>query len=728
MRQSGRVRSSERFIVLAVVTLAVLLSVLACDLGQDGVETHEIVIEQPVHKHPPLESSEPSRLAPTRLAPCVPATPPDSRRPNRMVAWGPEGSEILYSFGSGVYAASTDGLLLRIVVNGSPVPEGRTSFDISPDGANIVYSTCKSRGNSSEADGDARYTYEYELALVNRDGTERQVLIRRRSFKDNPAWSPDGTRVAFLSESWQSDSGRVVSLNSMAADRTGQRVEARGSITLRVQPQWSPDGERIAFVKDEDDGARAIYVVMADGSLDEWRLTDTVSGPSWSPDGTWIAFAKADGDDVALYTIAADGMDEQRLTVIDGWQPVSEEADPAKAWITKVAWSPAGEQILYTCGEAGGNVCVVGVGGTPVDRLPIGFGDGALPAWSPDGSRIAVVTAGGVNHDGVFLYTAAPDGSDLLILSGQRRKDAGMESVGGQHDVSTKDVAACAEGFVVPDPETNAGLVEDCKTLLEIRDELRGMAWLHWGSNRPIADWVGVAIGGTPPRVREIDLRSRRLRGTIPRGLSRLSELRTLNLSGNYLGDEIPWDLGMLENLRGLDVRDNYLTGEIPPELGRLTELVYLLLDDNYLQGPIPPELGALAKLQSLAIHDNLLTGMIPAELGKLANLKGLRLQGNRLTGTIPPELGNLSDLISLDFSGNKLTGAIPAELGQLASLKVLTLDDNRLTGAIPPELGDLPKLRQLDLTENQFAGCVPVVLRDIRDTDIGDLDLPDCE
>ena len=143
----------------------------------------------------------------------------------------------------------------------------------------------------------------------------------------------------------------------------------------------------------------------------------------------------------------------------------------------------------------------------------------------------------------------------------------------------------CATGQAVADATDNPGLVDDCEALLSARDTLAGSATLNWSAGRPIAEWDGVTLEGTPQRVSQLFLVQRQLTGRVAPELGNLSSLESLNLN------------------------DNELTGEIPSELSGLADLQKLYLDDNLLSGPIPPELGNLANLQELDLRDNLLSG-----------------------------------------------------------------------------------------------------------------------
>ena len=289
---------------------------------------------------------------------------------------------------------------------------------------------------------------------------------------------------------------------------------------------------------------------------------------------------------------------------------------------------------------------------------------------------------------------------------------------------SAPSLLACDDGTAVPDPEDNPGLVQDCKTLLAVRDELvNNGANLNWDARWPIAKWRHITVTGSPPRVVKIDFHDPRtvefpnmpqppprepLRGSIPPELGQLTGLQVLTFAYNRLTGPIPPELGQLPRLNRLDLFDNQLTGPIPPELGRLPELEYLRLHNNRLTGPIPPELGQLPVLLVLDLSDNQLTGPIPPELGQLPKLYRLRLFDNQLTGPIPPELGRLPELEYLRLFDNQLTGPIPPELRRLPNLLLLGLSHNRLTGPIPPELGQLPKLIHLGLSNNRLTGPIP--------------------
>ena len=313
-------------------------------------------------------------------------------------------------------------------------------------------------------------------------------------------------------------------------------------------------------------------------------------------------------------------------------------------------------------------------------------------AWSPDGSKIAIVSDQHSTIDPVVVYIADRDGENLRALVDTI---SGRQALAWSPEMLALGIGSCSISATVPTPDAPPGLLQDCEALLNARDVLAYSARpLNWSYEVPINEWEGVTFTGSQLRVTRLELPASAGR----RGLS----------------GPIPTALGNLPELWRLDLSDNDLTGSIPPELGNLTELGGLDLSGNDLSGSLPPELGNLTKLTRLSLSDNGLTGSLPPELGNLTWLWGLDLSHNGLTGSLRPELGNLTKLEDLSLSHNGLTGSLPPELGNLTELEDLSLSHNGLTGSLPPELGNLTELGRLDLSGNDLSGCVPVELREI--------------
>jgi Tol biopolymer transport system component len=170
-----------------------------------------------------------------------------------------------------------------------------------------------------------------------------------------------------------------------------------------VDPAWSPDGSRIAFTS-ERDGNREIYVMNANGT-NPVRLTNALASdyrPAWSPDGARIAFVSTRDGNPEIYLMNADGTSPVRLTSYTGY-----DADPT--------WSPDGKRIAFSSDRDGsGGIWVMNADGSGPTRLTTNIGGDLQPAWSPDGTRIAFSRVSTGNSD-IFIVNA--DGSSLTQLT-----------------------------------------------------------------------------------------------------------------------------------------------------------------------------------------------------------------------------------------------------------------------------------------------------------------------
>ena len=281
-----------------------------------------------------------------------------------------------------------------------------------------------------------------------------------------------------------------------------------------------------------------------------------------------------EGDGAALYTFAADGSDPVRVVgIVDGVSGSVSESNHRGGeswpfWVGSVSWSPDGSEILV-------GLAIVKLDGSEPPRLvpilgPLGSWTENLhrlrTSWSPDGSKIAVRAAprdgqwGDQRGNIPVLYTVDRDGTNPRVLV--------MDLIGESRPIAwdpvrpPADIEACSSGKVVPDPEGNPGLVEDCRVLLGMRDTLSGSGVLDWSSDTLITSWPGVEVDGDPLRVRGIRLSDSGLYGQIPRGIGSLTELRTLNMDGNGLNGPIPAELDKL-NLETVSLWGNQFTGSV---------------------------------------------------------------------------------------------------------------------------------------------------------------------
>jgi dipeptidyl aminopeptidase/acylaminoacyl peptidase len=237
-----------------------------------------------------------------------------------------ENGRIVYEAGHGFALVNPDG-------SGSvPMPNPARyehSPAWSPDGTKIAF--------QGYARGDL------DIFVMDGDGSHRRQLTFSRAYDEDPSWSGDGSFLAFESGAPSPDVWRI--------DADGSHLELlTHSPGLDGDPAISPDGTRIAFTS-ERDGNLEIYVMNADGSNqvrltnDGGKVRDLVldevdQNPAWSPDGTRIAFDSSRDDQFEIYSMRADGTDVRRLT-----DHQSLDAAPA--------WSPDGKSIAYISDRAG---------------------------------------------------------------------------------------------------------------------------------------------------------------------------------------------------------------------------------------------------------------------------------------------------------------------------------------------------------------------------------------
>jgi Tol biopolymer transport system component len=241
-----------------------------------------------------------------------------------------------------------------------------------------------------------------EIYVMNADGSDQRLLISNQWALDSmPAWSPDGTRIAFASR----DRGKDFEICVVSAQQDllviqGEILKLTDNEFNDLHPTWSPDGRQIAFYSKRD-FYNDIYVIDVAGT-GEHQLTATQSNdkdPAWSPDGTLIAFVSNRENDNEIYVMNPDGSSQRALTENDSneWSP---------------AWSPDGSQIAFITDRHGAqDLYVMDADGSNArrltdDRYP--WNDD--PAWSPDGSLIAFRSN---RSDQVDIYLIKVNGSSI---------------------------------------------------------------------------------------------------------------------------------------------------------------------------------------------------------------------------------------------------------------------------------------------------------------------------
>ena len=265
----------------------------------------------------------------------------------------------------------------------------------------------------------------WDIYVMNADGSDPTRLTDNPASDNWPSWSPDGGRIAFHSnrdDPDPNDDEHFWDIYVMNADGSDQTRLTDGS-AWDSYPRWSPDGQRIAF-QSYIDGNWEIYAMNADGS-GRTRLTDNPAsddGPSWSPTGQSIVFYSDRDGNGEIYAMSADGSGLTRLT-----------DNPAADLYP--SWSPNGRSIAFASGrdEPGyHNIYVMDTDGSGQTRLTDNVAWDWAPRWSPDGRTLAFVSDRDdpdPNADVRIwsIYVMNADGSGQARLTDSLASDSGPD-------------------------------------------------------------------------------------------------------------------------------------------------------------------------------------------------------------------------------------------------------------------------------------------------------------
>ncbi len=239
---------------------------------------------------------------------------------------------------------------------------------------------------------------KYKLEVADSDGHDSTIILNSPEPILSPAWSPDGTRLAYVSLEQRRS---TIYIQNVASGERAKIAEHKG---LNGAPAWSPDGTRLALTLSKD-GNPEIYVLrLADKSLQ--RLTNHPSidtEPAWSPDGRQIVFTSDRAGRPNIYRMSADGGKVERLTIEGEYN-------------ARASYSADGTMLALVSAKGGRfHTAVLNLKGSAVQLLTDTSLDES-PSFAPNGRIILYATS--VQGRGV-LASVSSDGRVRQVLKSQ---------------------------------------------------------------------------------------------------------------------------------------------------------------------------------------------------------------------------------------------------------------------------------------------------------------------
>jgi len=234
-----------------------------------------------------------------------------------------------------------------------------SDYAFSPDGSQVAFS----------AGAGSRHA---ELFVMNADGSGLRQLTHDGGYSSSPAWSPDGSMIAYARSSALFNPSDLFVIGAGGGASTPMVAETGVS---EQDPSWSPDGTRIAFTVVDIRGLDSIVSMRQDGADRMELARGRVSSPAWSPDGTSIAFFRKYDGSAHIWTIARDGSGARDLV------------DTGTMQVSHPLWSPDGSSIAFARSPGGKRPSLWLIDATritPPERLAGWPGFSAWPvAWQP---------------------------------------------------------------------------------------------------------------------------------------------------------------------------------------------------------------------------------------------------------------------------------------------------------------------------------------------------------
>ena len=301
---------------------------------------------------------------------------------------------------------------------------GGTTVNAGPDGGPVTDAPASCTDELAFAttrDGNV------EIYLSDPDGSNQINLTQNPVRDSHPAWSPDGSRIAFVRDS------AIWAMNADGSEPI-ELTAGEGDDTL-YSPAWSPDGTHVAFIRFAVSSGFGLWVVDASGGEPVDLAPASGTGVSWSPDGTQIAFEGNSGGNSDIFTINGDGTQRTNRSNAPG-----SDREPT--------WSLDGKKILFTSEPTGNrDVWIMTADGNKPRNLTNSKELEGGGIFLPDGSKIIFVRGAAL-----FSMNADGTGQQQITSPGESSDSDAQISPDGQRIAWTRttvvDNTLIAEVFV----------------------------------------------------------------------------------------------------------------------------------------------------------------------------------------------------------------------------------------------------------------------------------------